>query len=440
MTRTALMISPYFVPVRYVGAKRTLNFARHLPSHDWQVAVVALPAEIDPDPTLLPLVPEVPLLRTLRGGPTAWAEDLGARLKRKPKPKSSGPKFGADASAKAPKRQGPLKRTLADLGGALGLFDRFTKHLPWALPGVVRFAKQHNCEIIYATAGPFSSVLLADLVQRLTGLPMVLDLRDPWSLEPNYRANWTPSGRRMVDAMEASHFARASKVILNTASAHAAYVEHYAGRLPAERFTFIRNQFDPDLYGAPGPAPQPGEPFRIVYYGHLRPTKNAVLFLEALAQFVAQRSLTPADLELVMLGNVTAQDQATYERLGLADFVHLKPWLPFTRSRELLGTADLLLDLMGPNHHLQISGKLYDYLAAGRPILSVSPNLELDDVFTRTGAGQRVDLTHAAIVAGLEHRYTRRFDPWAPNAEAVAQFGARAATAQLAGIFDEISQ
>ena len=39
---------------------------------------------------------------------------------------------------------------------------------------------------------------------------------------------------------------------------------------------------------------------------------------------------------------------------------------------ELLGTADVLLDLTSPRHGLRIAGKLYDYLCAQRPILSMS--------------------------------------------------------------------
>jgi len=430
------MISPYFVPMNYVGAKRPLHFCRHLPAHGWRPAVVALPAEIERDPALDALVPDVPLLRTLRGGPTAWLEDVRDRLSRPGDGLWQYTAQGKTAEARPPK--GPLEKALREISGTLGTFDRFTKHIPWALPGILRFAREHRCEAVYANAGPFSALLLAGAVHRLSGLPMVLDLRDPWSLEPNYRASWTAGGRRLVDALEAAHFRRARKVILNTASAHQAYVRHYAGRLPEGRFTFIRNQFDPELYVEPGPAPRPGEPFRIIYFGHLRPTKNADLFLLALSKLVAAEGLTPDELELVMLGEVSPRDREVYARLGLSSFVHLRDWLPFTRSPELLGTADVLLDLQGPNHSLQVSGKFYDYLAAGRPILTLSPNPEMDEMYATCKAGSRVPLSVDAVVDALRDRYARRFEPWAPDAAGVVTFGAKAATARFAEVLDEV--
>lgn len=429
--RKFLCISPYFVPMNYVGAKRALHACRHLPDHGWEAAVVALPADMERDAHLEALVPPVPMLRTLRGGPVAWAEDARDRLR-------GGAASGWSAQYKAQAREtrtpGRVERLLDEARGAFAAMDRFTKYLPWALPGVLRFARAQRVELVYANAGPFSALLLADAVRRALGVPMVLDLRDPWSLEPNYRASWTASGLKAVEAIEERLFRSAAKVILNTASAHEAHVRHYLGAIPAERFTFLRNQFDPALYGPPGPAPTAADPFRIIYYGHLRPTKNAGLFLGALKRVIDERGLQPGQLEFITLGEVTPADQATWEGLGLAPYIRQHGWLSFPDSPSLLGTADVLLDLMGPNHGLQISGKIYDYLAAGRPILSVSPNRELDAVFAETRAGERVDLDEDAIVRALERRLDR--GAFSPDSQGLQRYTAAAFGAALGRIFD----
>jgi glycosyltransferase involved in cell wall biosynthesis len=416
--------------MNYVGAKRTLHFCRHLPTHGWHPAVVALPDTLERDEALVPLVPDVPMLRTLRGGPLAWAEDLRDRLK--------GPKSGWDAQYKAQAKQSKeltsFKKVLAEVQGAFAAMDRFAKYLPWALPGIVRFARAQRCQLIYASAGPFSALLLADFLRRALNLPMVLDLRDPWSLEPNYRASWTATGLKTVQALEQTLFAHAAKVILNTQASYSAHVEHYLGAIPAERFMFLRNQFDPDLYGPPGPVPSHSDPFRIIYYGHLRPTKNAGLFLGALKRFITEHALAPGQLEFITLGEVTPADAETWRALGLEPYIRQHGWLSFPDSPSLLGTADVLLDLMGPNHGLQISGKIYDYLAAGRPILSISPNTELDAVFAETGAGERVDLSEDAIVAALNRRFAR--PKFAPDSKGLQHYTAAAASATLARVFD----
>ena len=73
--RRFLMIAPHFPPCRAVAAKRALCFARNLPKLGWEPAVVALPEDVQRDPELDSLIPEVPLHRWYRGGPLAWFED-----------------------------------------------------------------------------------------------------------------------------------------------------------------------------------------------------------------------------------------------------------------------------------------------------------------------------------------------------------------------------
>src|SRR6185503_10380855 len=142
-------------------------------------------------------------------------------------------------------------------------------------------------------------------------------------------------------------------------------------------FTFIRNHFDPLLYEPP-PAPRQGNrAFRIAYYGHLRPAKNGALFLRALSRVVEELRLTPADVRFEMFGERTDIEDAAIAELGLSGYVHEHRWVPFFRIREALSQADVLLDLMGSQHHLQISGKIYDYFAVGARILSVSNNPEI---------------------------------------------------------------
>lgn len=426
MTRF-LMISPYFAPHRAVGAKRTLSFARRLPASGWDPAVVALPAGDEADPRLEALVPDVPILRCLDGGPASWAK----RLKRAPK-KSGRTLYASDTGAKADPK--PAGRVAAAVG-ALSVLDKTTAGQLWAAPRVAAFARRHGCALIYATSGPPASLTLGRIVARLTGLPLVLDLRDPWSIEPNYRARWSAEGRALVDRIESGAFAAAARIVLNTRASRDAHVAHYAGRIEAERFTFVRNFFDPDFFESPPGAPDPEGPFRVVYFGHLRPSKNALLFFGALARLVAEAP--PGGVELLTFGEMTAAEQAAIDALGLGGVVTRGEWLPLPRALELLGTAHLLLDLMGPGHHLQISGKIYDYLAAGRPVLSISPNPEVGEMLADAGLGERVPLDEDAVFAALQRALAHKAEAGEAPSENRMRYSAGPAAARMAEIFDE---
>jgi glycosyltransferase involved in cell wall biosynthesis len=412
------MISPLFPPIGAIGAKRALLFARHLPAFGWEPAVVALPASLDPDPALAPFVPAVPMWRGYRGGPVAWIEDL---LERRPRAHP----YRAAAGA-----------------GREGALDRYAKYVPWSLVGAAWLLRRERCEVIYVNAGPHSAQLLGWLLSLLSGKPLVLDLRDPWSIEPNYRAARTPAANRRVDRMERRFFLRAARIVLNTESARDAYRARYAGLIPPERFTTIRNGFDPTLYGPAPEPPGPSGPFEVVYFGHLRPAKNAILFLEGFRRFIEAERLGPGEAVLTTLGTRTVGDEEAITRLGLAGYTRTHPWVPVTEGQALLGRADLLLDLMGPDHALQVSGKLYDYLACGRPILAITPNEETGRILEETRAGTRVALDAGAIAVALAaalaaKRAGQRFEP---DQEGLARYQAGPAARRLADILEDVAR
>ncbi len=421
-----LMISPFFVPMNYVGAKRTLHFCRHLPARGWAPVVVALPADIERDPALDALVPAIPLFRGYRGGPVAWAEDLARPLERK-RPAA------APGAPPAPRRAQP-DGLLAALSSAS---DRYSRYLPWSYAGTLAFALRHRIDVVYVSAGPYSGLELGLAVARTLGKPLVVDLRDPWSIEENYKSERTPRGQALVEARERAVFERSSAIILNTESALAAYQKTYAGCALPERMHAIRNAFDPALYGPPAhPGPRSADrPLRLGYYGHLRPNKDSALFFEGLARFLEVEGLGPRAVEIQSFGERTPADEAAAARFGLSDVFVAHPWVPFTECPAVLGRCDVLLDLMGPRHGLQISGKLYDYFACGRPILSVSPNLEVGRILEETGAGLRVDNDAGAIAAALSRFHAGAFDaPIAP--ERLAAYDAETATHRLASLLD----
>lgn len=435
MGRPFLMISPHFPPSRLIGAKRGLTLARNLPRHGWDPAVVALPVDKNRDPALDPLVPPVPIWRGFRGGPIAWFEEA-TRKRTAMRPAED--KRADKARQTAPK--GLAARVGRELGGLP--VDRYLKFQPWVFAGALRFLRTQRCELIHVSAGPFSGLLLGHALAVATGLPLVCDLRDPWAHDPIYADAWTPTGRRIAAAIERAVFARAGKVVMNSASALAHYRAVYAGVLPEDRFTFIRNHFDPELYEPAPPPPGRAGPFTVVFFGHLTPVRDGALFFEAWRRFIDAERLAPGAAVLITLGDRTPADEAAIDRLGLAPYVTTRPFMPFPRALTLLGTADLLLDICQPRQHLRISGKLYDYMAARRPVLSLTANPEVVEIHHETGLGRAVPHDVAAIAAALSAALADKREGRAPalDLDALARFGAGPAAAKMARIFDEVSR
>lgn len=425
-----LMISPYFPPMKNVGAKRALSFARHLPARGFSPAVLALPIGDNRDAAIEPFVPAVPVDHGYRSGPIAWAMDLGTT------PKISLQR-GDPRAANSRPATGLIARVRRELKGLP--LDRYAKFLPWAFGHAERLIAAHDCRLIHVNAGPFSGMYLGHALAARTGLPLVLDLRDPWAVDPIYSEAWGAVGGALARRLEEAAFRRAAKIVINSDSALRRYQMCYTGTIPLERFALIRNHFDPSVLADRPPPPGSDGPFRIVFFGHLTATRNGKLFFEAYRKFIDAEGLQPGEAELITLGHRSAIDSQAIEALQLTAFVKSQDWMVYTEAPALLGTADLLLDLTSPRHHLRIAGKTYDYLYARRPILSVSANREMDAILRDTRTGERVAHDVDAIVGGLRRALAikRGERPFAPDDAAIHAFSAEPAADKMAAIFEE---
>src|ERR1041385_6013632 len=153
--RRYLMVSPLFPPSSFIGAKRALHFARNTPKFGWERAVVCLTRGRDRDPALEPLIPDVPVLEALRQGPVAWLED---RLSRA----NEGGRHYRSASRSSGRPYDELRRKLRRF--VQFPLEKSAAYIPSALGDCVRFARLHQCEVVYANASPFSALVLGTLI------------------------------------------------------------------------------------------------------------------------------------------------------------------------------------------------------------------------------------------------------------------------------------
>ena len=221
------MLSRYLPPMFDVGGKRVDRFARHLPSFGWQpyVSSSPLPRHRPIDPSATPLPESVTLDRELV--PRWWPEP-----RRRP----------SDATVATPidvRTPGPLARLSRQFTLPVGDEILLAPRTVGRLRGLVREA---DIDVIFATSAPYAMLVHGAALARATGKPLVLDLRDPWTL--NFLQQGRPSWVRTLEArIEARLFQQAARVILTCASAAAAYRERYPAW--AEKIVTITNAFEP---------------------------------------------------------------------------------------------------------------------------------------------------------------------------------------------------
>jgi hypothetical protein len=340
-------------------------------------------------------------------------------------------------AASAP-RSGPL----TGLDPFHGLWDRYALHGIHALASGCALARQTNAALVFASLGPFSAAPVALEVGRRLRLPVVLDLRDPFSLhETGARAHAEgPSVRAraaVIRALEADWMRRAAHVVLNTERTADAYHAAYPGL--AEKSTVIRNCFELDLYrsGAPKPTPR----FRVLHFGTLRADTPLDDIAAGFRRFVDAEGLRPEDAELVQIGTIGPHERAVVATLGIEAFFREEARVAQQDALVTLRGAHLLVVANTEVIALRISAKIYDYAASGMPVLAISDNAELDALFPGRGDFTR---TRPGDVDGVARRlsaaYARfRTDRALPTpAEPPPALSATYAAERLAALFDSV--
>jgi glycosyltransferase involved in cell wall biosynthesis len=356
-----LLVTMYFPPAGGGGVQRPLKTATHLPALGIETHVLA-----PDDPKWLHRDDE---LRAPTQAFVHRARYLGPRA-RLPAEELHGLE-GSDklvAQAKLAYRR-------------LLLPDASVTWVPTAIPTAVRIVKREGIDAVITTSPPVSMNLIGAAVKRLTGIPWVADLRDAILLNADRRFD-----RTAVQAKEKAlegivrHVARSADAVVAVSETIADEVRRYD---PAGPVRVIPNGCDFDDFA--GLDYRPGERFRITHAGSFFGQRNPRPFLSALA------SSGLDDVVARFAGGLRAADEEWAGTLGLGDRLELLPYLPHRQALELQRDSEanlLLLPEADGRGAVVPSGKIFEYLAAERPILAaVPPDGAAAKLVRETGAG-----------------------------------------------------
>jgi glycosyltransferase involved in cell wall biosynthesis len=377
-----LIVSLYFPPAGGGGVQRTLKTAAHLPALGIETHVLA-----PDDPKWVHRDDE------LEAPTQAWvhrARYVGPRGRR--------PADELHGTA-----------GLARLGVQARLFGRRLlvpdENVPWnltAIPAAIRIARAEGIDAVLTTSPPSSVHFVGAAVKRATGARWVADLRDSLVAHPHRRAE-----RRLVRIKEqgehgvAALVARYADAIVAAADAIAQEARSLEPRGPV---AVIANGCDFDDFA--GLEHRPSIRFRITHTGSFFGRRDPRPFLSALAE-------SELDVVARFAGDFRPADREWAEGLGLGDRLELIPYVSRRRSLELQRDSEALLLLIpeasGRGRGV-LSGKVFEYLAAERPILAaVPPDGAAAALLRETGAGivvppDDVPATRAAL-EGLHARW-----------------------------------
>ncbi len=373
-----LLVTLYFPPAGGGGVQRPLKFASHLPALGIETHVLAPddPKWVHEDADL-PLPTQAWIHRARYVGPRGrrLADELHGRS-------------GLDLAL----------RRASTIGRRLLLPDENVTWNATAIPKAISIVRREGIDVVLTTSPPGSVHLIGAAVQKATGAKWVADLRDSIVLHP-HRSNEGAGARvkQKARAGIARLVARQADAIVAASEAIAAETR---GIEPRGLVATIANGSDFDDFA--GLDYSRGDRFRLTHAGSFFGKRDPKPFLRALAESGLE------DVTVRFVGDFRPGDREFMESLGLADRVELIDYVPRRESLRLQRDSDALLLLIpeaGGRGRGVLSGKVFEYLAAERPVLAVVPeDGAAAELIRDTGAGlvagpEDVPAIRAALVA-----------------------------------------
>lgn len=396
------------------GSVRMVKFARYLPAHGWTPQVVtASPPDEHP---ALPSgrIHYVP----------SWERRFGGGIT-----------VGPDGQGVLGQNPAWLRRlaglkTLLPLERQAAWFPALRRALPALLAaGPVR--------VVVSTAAPYVMLLFGQWLARRLGVPHVVDIRDDW--QDRYRIerrSWL--NRAGLDAYAGSVLRHADAVI-TVSPPIVRRLEAYG--TPVH---FIPNGYDEaDFAGVPMAAePVPsGGPLRLMHLGWLGDFRSAAPLLDSLRTLIERDPALRDAFRFEQYGLIDPGQKRLLEAAG--PMVRVHPQMPHEAALRRMCEADVLVVIPGSGIPAALTGKVFEYLRARRPILLWAGDGAAQDLAAEVGMrwavreGDTVALTRALeemLVLKRAGRLRTHTDP-----ARIREFARERGAARLASILDAVT-
>jgi glycosyltransferase involved in cell wall biosynthesis len=429
--RRVLIITYYWPPSGGAGVQRWLKFTKFLPEFGWN-PVVYTPSNpespVDDHSLQKDVHPDTLVIRKPIWEPyQLYKRFLGM---------SADDRINAGFLAEKEK---PGKKENISVWIRGNLFIPDARKF-WIRPSaryLVTYLKNHPVDAIVSTGPPHSMHLIARKVSAETGIPWLADFRDPWTGIDFY------DQLRLTKRSDKKHH-RLEKNVLQQADRVVVVGKTMAGEFHDKAgvdAVVIPNGYDRDDFLNVKPA----EPviFKIVHVGAMNRDRNHASFWSALSS-IKTGTGKQHQFRLKLIGKLDISVLHAIKQYGLEEDTEILPYLSHESIAEELVSASLLYLPINntPNAKAVQTGKIFEYIASGTPVLGVGPvDGDAADILNETSSGVMKDFGDTeGIISAILHYRSLSPKPGVLQTEKSNRYERRHLAGEIASVLDNLGK
>ena len=402
MNKRVLVITYYWPPAGGAGVQRWLKFVKYLREFGWDPVVFTVkdghfPVE---DKTLKKDIPKgVEVIKVKAWEPYAYYKRLMG-MKKKDRVQHG---FIQENSKKNWKQE-------------LAVWIRGNFFIPdarmfWVQPSLkflMSYLITNPVHAVVTTGPPHSAHLIGLALKEKMNMPWLADFRDPWTEIDFYHqlklSRWADQKHHRL---ERQVLQKADKVV-----AVGWYMAERLAKIAGRKVEVVSNGFDKEDFFSSGTA-IPSEKFEILHIGSLNQDRNPSDLWILLQELCKEKSDFANSLTIKLLGKVDYTIVDEIKERGLDSNLVQMEYVVHDEVPDLLRSSQLLLLSLNnvPSIEGIVTGKLFEYLAAQRPILCIGSSTgDASRIIRETGGGRVVDFgdkkTLRETLLGFFNQYT----------------------------------
>lgn len=431
MKKKALIVTYYWPPAGGSGVQRWLKFSKYLRDFGWEPVIYTSLNPESPayDDALLAEVPkDVEVIRRSVWEPYSLFRKITGRKEQK---------FGAGLASSGRSKHSFLNDLAIWIRGNFFIPDA---RMFWINPSarfLIKYLKENPVDLIISTGPPHSTHLIAKRVSKEIHIPWVADFRDPWTnidffldLKPTFIA------KAIQRRLEKSVLTKADKIITVTNGWGKDLIS-----LGAKNLVVIENGFDEADFNENNVSVDNG--FTLTHIGTLSPNRNCNALWVAFGEMVRSNQDFAKQFKLRFVGSVDSSAIDSLKSNGLENYCEFLGYLPHKEAIELQLKSQALLLLVNnsPNALGIQTGKVFEYMAARRPILAVGPvGGDTESLINETNAGLFLPFDNDELLnKGIEKFWEWFLEHWKGfSSKSVEKYSRRELTRKLSEVLNEV--